>query len=228
MRERTTSALLIHGAGGGGWEWNVWRAMFEAAGLATVAPDLRPAPAGIAATRLHDYRAQMQAALLALPRPRAVIGASLGGLVALGLAGDADACVAVNPIPPAPWHTGLAARLWPDIVPWGREARLDGTRRAIPDADAASALFAFRRWRDESGAVLREAYAGVRIDSLPSRLLCVVSDRDADVPPEAADAFAQAVQADVLRLPGASHVGPLLGCGAAKAAGQVLAWLSAR
>lgn len=27
------AALLIHGAGGGAWEWDIWRAVFAARGL---------------------------------------------------------------------------------------------------------------------------------------------------------------------------------------------------
>ena len=58
----------------------------------------------VAATRLQDYQAQVRAALAALPRPRVLVGASLGGLLALDAAEGADAVVLVNPLPPVPWH----------------------------------------------------------------------------------------------------------------------------
>ena len=83
---RSRAVLLVHGAGGGGWEWNVWRGVLEAAGFQVAAPDLVPLRGDVAATRLQDYQAQVRAALAALPRPRVLVGASLGGLLALDAA----------------------------------------------------------------------------------------------------------------------------------------------
>ena len=68
-----------------------------------------------------------------------------------------------------------------------------GTRRAIPEADAAAALFAFRRWRDESGAVLREARCGIAVPRPACPMLCVVSAHDGDVPPAITRAMAEEV-----------------------------------
>src|SRR5687767_4172374 len=122
----------------------------------------------------------------------------------------------VNPLPPAPWSAALPARApYPEVVPWRRDASLASTRNALPDADAATWHWAWRQWRDDSGAVLNEARAGV----------VVVSERDDDVPASATRALATAYGASVLELPGASHVGPLLGRGAARVAGQVAEWL---
>lgn len=123
---------------------------------------------------------------------------------------------------------GLPARDWPDVVPWRRDARLASSRRALPDADDATALFAFRHWRDESGAVLRAARAGIAIARPACAVLCVASARDEDVPPRLTRALAHAWDADCLELPGASHVGPLLGRAAPAVAAQVAQWLSAR
>lgn len=218
--------VLLHGAGGGAWEWDLWRGVFEAAGLRCVVPELQPVAAGLAATRLDDYRAQLQADL---PQgPCVLIGASLGGLLALMLAEPVQpaALVLVNPLPPAPLQAGLPARDWPDIVPWGRERSLAGTRRSLFDADDATCLAAFRRWRDESGAVLREAQAGVAV--LPPRcpVLVWVSDADVDVPPQLSRGLAALYGADLMRLPQASHVGPLLGPHAARCARQTVDWLN--
>jgi len=222
------SALLVHGAGGGGWEWNVWRGVFAAHGFDVHAPDLQPSPQGLAATTFEDYRVQVRDALEALPRPRALVGASLGGLLAVANAASADALVLVNPIPPSPWHRMLPQREWPDVVPWQRDARLASTRRALPDADDASTLFAFRHWRDESGAVLRAAHAGITVEQPSCPLLCIGSVQDEDVPPATIVAFADAWGATLLRVASTSHVGPLLGRDAAAVATQVVAWLSAR
>jgi hypothetical protein len=122
----------------------------------------------------------------------------------------------------------LPPRAWPGIGPWRRDARLETTRRAVPDADEAGALFAFRHWRDESGRVMRAAYAGVDIERPPCRVLCIASQLDEDVPPALTAALALAWSADLLRVDALSHAGPLLGRDAARVATQALAWLSAR
>ncbi|WP_242110753.1 alpha/beta hydrolase [Luteimonas aquatica] len=222
------SALCVHGAGGGGWEWNVWRGALEAAGVCAHDFDLLPHPRGLAATGLEDYLAQVRERLLALPRPRALIGASLGGLLASACADRADALVLINALPPAPWHARLPVRDWPEVVPWRCEARLASTRRALPDADDTSALYAFRRWRDESGAVLRAAYAGIAVDAPSCPVLILVSERDEDVPPAIGAAWAQAWDAQLRRCPVDGHVAPLLGREAAAIAAQAGRWLSAR
>ncbi len=217
---------MLHGAGGGGWEWACWVRVFEAAGLRAVAPDLDPASTGLAATGLDDYLSQSRAALQALPRPRLLVGASLGGLLAAAIApGQADALVLVNPLPPAPWAERLPAREWPERVPWGRRARLASTRDALPDADPATALFAFRHWRDESGRVMREAHAGLDLSPPDCPVLCMASGADLDVPARVTEAMAAAWGAEWRTLEGASHVGPLLGRSATGCARDVLSWL---
>lgn len=217
-------ALLLHGAGGGGWEWARWRRVLEARGIGVEAPDLMPAPAGLAATAWADYLEQARVLLSAMPRPRLLVGASLGGLLAAAVAEAADALVLVNPLPPAPWASQLPHREWPEVVAWGREARLESTRRAIPDADPATALFAFRCWRDESGRVLREAYAGIAVSRPHCPSSCIASDGDEDVPAALTAELAAAWGADCLHLPRTSHVGPLLGRDAAAVAGRVAEW----
>lgn len=220
-------ALLLHGAGGGGWEWNVWRGVLAAKGIHTRTPDLRPATAGLVATTFDDYRGQSADALASLPRPRVVIGASLGGLLAACAADavEADALVLVNPLPPAPWSAQMPVREWPDLVPWQRDGRLAATRRALPDADDATALYAFRHWRDESGAVLRDARGGIAIPKPTCPVLCIASARDEDVPSAITGALAQAWSADLVEMAGMSHVGPLLGRDAALPAARVADWL---
>ncbi len=221
-------ALLLHGAGGGGWEWNLWRGVLAASGIEVAAPDLQPAAGGLEITTFDDYVAQARTALRALPRPRAAIGASLGGLLAMACAGEADALVLVNPLPPRPWSASLPSKDWPDVVRWRGDARLATTRRALSDADDATALFAFRHWRDESGAVLRAAQAGIDVAEPQCPVLCVVSMRDEDVPPVLTRALAREWDAELLQAASPSHVGPLLGRIAPALAGQVAGWLSAR
>lgn len=218
---------FLHGSGGGAWEWNVWARVFAARGLHVYAPDLQPSPRGLAATTLDDYIAQARVAVDAMPRPRIVVGASLGGLLALANASQADALVLVNPLPPRPWQEALPAfSKQGDIVPWASTASLGGTRRALFDADEATCIYAFRRWRDESATVLREARAGISLPLPSCPTLMIVSGKDEDVPENVSRTFADALNARVLYLPDASHVGPLLGRSAATVAEQAVDWLN--
>ena len=216
------SAVFVHGAGGGGWEWTAWARVFAAAGLSVAAPDLRAAPAGLAATTLSDYSAQVAGWLDALARPRVLVGASLGGLLAAMNADAADALVLVNPMPPQ----GLPdAPHRPAVVPWGRSASLAGTRAALPGADDAAALFAFRRWRDESGAVLNQAQAGIALARPSVPVLVIISESDQDVTPQVSIDLAKAWAATAWPVPG-GHVDPLLGRDAPALAGRALRWLT--
>ncbi len=224
------SVVLLHGAGGGAWEWALWRGVFEACGWRVQTPDFRPAIDGLERTGLADYLDQARAARAAAGPDAVLVGASLGGLIALQLAGESPppALVLVNPLPPAPWHALLPARTWPARIPWGRERSLLGTRRSLFDADEATCLEAFRQWRDESGRVLREACAGLALARPACPALVQISLDDADVPPAASLALAEALGADLLRLPATSHVGPLLGRHATRCAAQAVEWLNGR
>jgi len=219
-------ALLLHGAGGGAWEWTVWQRVFAAHGIAAHAPDLQPDAAGLEATRFAHYLEQARTAVRTLARPRLVVGASLGGLLALATAAAEalDALVLVNPLPPAPFASRLPRRAWPARVPWATTASLAGTRAAVPDADDATCLAAWRRWRDESGAVLAEAYAGIAVAEPTVPTLVLAAEADADLPFALTTEFARQLGADVLACDGDSHVGPLLGRRAAARAGLVAAW----
>lgn len=218
--------MLIHGAGGGAWEWNRWRGVLKAHALSVQVMELQPAAQGLAATELQDYAAQVRTALQALQRPRVLVGASLGGLLAAMCADEADALMLVNPLPPAPWHSRLAKRSWEAVVPWQRNARLHSTRQAMQDADDASALWAFRHWRDESGRALSQAQTGVEVAKPNCPTLFVVSGQDEDVAPEIILEWARAWQSDGLETLANSHVGPMLGAQAQAAATQAVAWLN--
>jgi pimeloyl-ACP methyl ester carboxylesterase len=222
----TRRVIMIHGAGGGAWEWNVWRGVFEAEGLDCEVLELVPEAGGIGATRLEDYVGQVGRAAR---EGDVLVGASLGGLLALACAPVVRpaALVLVNAMPPAPWHSMLPGReAYPGVIPWGSEASLAGTRAAMPDAEDAACLYAFRRWRDASGAVMNAARAGIDVAQPACPVLVMASERDEDVPMAASAALAEAFGASLIRVAGASHVGPLLGRGAAGCALQAIAWLN--
>jgi pimeloyl-ACP methyl ester carboxylesterase len=225
--------VLVHGAGGGAWEWSIWTRVLAARGWRVCAADLMPSPAGLSATTFDDYRDQVLAwcrqESVRDPRPPVLIGASLGGLLALAVAAEvaASALVLINPMPPE----GLADQgnpvSFPPVIPWARERSLSGTCRAMPDADDAARLFAYRRWRDESGLALGQASRGIGIELPDCSILVLASADDLDVPPQVSRQLATRLGADFSCVPQSSHVGPLLGRRAAFAAEQAIAWLSA-
>jgi len=103
-------AVLIHGMWGTSDVWRNWRETLEARGWHTVAPALRhheapplEPPAALGATPLGAYVDDLAARIAALPERPALIGHSMGGLIALKLAsmGLASAAVLLTPAPPA-------------------------------------------------------------------------------------------------------------------------------
>jgi pimeloyl-ACP methyl ester carboxylesterase len=233
------SALFVHGAGGGGWEWNIWARVFAAAGFSVCTPDLRSTSEGLANTQLIDYCAQVRAHCERLRQQTAggadksgdgaivLIGASLGGLLALMNSDCADALVLVNPMPPWPLNLRLPDRSrYPDLIRWGADASIESTRRSVPDADDAACLYALRRWRDESGAVMNSAKAGVVAGKPNCPVLVVASEFDVDVPYAVSAGLAEALTAQLHTAAGASHTGPLLGADATSIALRVVAWVN--
>ena len=222
------SVVCVHGAGAGGWEWGMWARMLNVRGLGVIAPDLMPAQQGLVATYFADYCEQVVAWCGATPVPPILMGSSLGGLLALSVAADVKpaALVLVNPMPPL-GVVGGGVRTWPPIVAWSRTRSLAGTRGSMPDADDAARMHAYRRWRDESGAVLNAAQAGIAIDAPSCPVLVIASGEDRDVPCETSRALAGLLGADFEKIAGASHLGPLLGRSAPVVASRVCDWLQA-
>ena len=242
-------ALFLHGAGAWGGQWAIWRRVFEAEGWTVATPDLQPAAGGIAATTLDDYRAQVREIAAMQPEGFLLVGASLGGLLAMGLVDEAaqgrapmpGALMLLNPLPPAPFADELpldaatsdavdeagSAAVAP-IRAWHSQGRFDSTRRALTGASFADQQLAFRHWRDESGAALREARDGLALPNLARALtklptLVIASDGDTEVPPPLSTRFAEAVGASLLRVPG-GHVDPVMGASAAASARSALTW----
>lgn len=219
--------LFLHGAGGGAWEWNIWIRVFKAHGFHCHALDLLPSNSGLEITSLEDYSQQVQQHLLGMAAPKIIVGASLGGLLALMNSELADALVLINPMPPAPWHAQMPGRdNYPDVIPWQTNASLQGTRRALFDADEMTCLFALRHWRNESGLVMNDAMQGEEIVRPKCLLLVIASEKDADVPFLLSRNVAQDMNASFIQLPDSSHVGPLLGRNAAQCALQTVAFLN--
>ena len=224
------TALFLHGAGGGGWEWRFWEPVFQARGWRTHAPDLMPAPGGLERTRLADYAAQAErAAVSESDRPLVLVGASMGGLLALMTARALKpaALVLVNAVPPKGVSKKTPPADYPPVVKWA-DGPLKETRDAMLDSDEATIRLAWKRWRDESGAVMNALGRGVEVPDPPCPILVMIGGRDTDVSPETSLALAARLGADVFRYAATSHVGPLLGRRAPEIAADAERWLTTR
>lgn len=76
----TASLLLVHGAGSGPWVFDDWPAAFPE--LEVAAADLQEG-LDVSRASMHDYARRVVARAERLPRPFALCGWSMGGLVAL-------------------------------------------------------------------------------------------------------------------------------------------------
>ena len=223
-----TVAVMLHGAGGGAWEYERWQPIFIAAGYGVVANDLLPAVEGLPTTTFDGYCQQVYAWIP--PQQRILlIGASMGGLLALKVAEAIQpaALVLVNSVPPAGVAPRRTAKSYPSIVRW-TNGPLEETRSALFDSDEATIQWAWPRWRDESGAVLNEIAAGIAVQRPACPTLVVLGEQDTDIPYQTGLALATWANADVLLFHGMSHVGPLLSQRAEEVAQMVVAWCQQR
>jgi pimeloyl-ACP methyl ester carboxylesterase len=217
------TVVLVHGAGGGGWEWDKWRTPFERGGWRVVAPDLQPTEAGLEGTTFRDYVRQVERWA---PKEGDVVlvGASMGGILALKAAEKIrpKAIVLVNAVPP----DQSSGKSYPAVVRWAN-GPLKDSEDSMPDSDPETIRFAWKRWRDESGPVLNEIVRGVAVERPLCPVLVVIGDRDLDIPPASQRQAAERFGADVIEYRGMSHVGPLLGVRAPEVAATVLDWARA-
>ena len=223
-------AVMIHGAGGGGWEYRFWKPVFEKSGWKVIAPDLQPATGGLAKTTFTNYVNQVVGWVPKSHGKVVIIGASLGGILALKAADQIkpSAVIIVNGVPPSavPRKENSSQEI-PDIIRWAK-GPLKDTRDAMPDSDEKTILWAHPQWRDESGAVLRETRTGVSTTPPSCPVLVIIGRNDTDIPPADSRATAAWAKADIFEYANTSHVGPLLGRRASKIATDVTTWLKSR
>jgi pimeloyl-ACP methyl ester carboxylesterase len=194
-----------------------------------VAPDLLPAKGDYAKTSFSDYTDQVVKWGTAARRPLVVVGASMGG--ALVLASSVrlkpDLIVLVDSVAPAGVPVEHTEAEVPDIVHWAN-GPIEDTLAAMPDSDQKTVNWAWKRWRDESGAVMRALSKGVEAPKPACPVLVVWGAKDKDVPLETGRKLAEFCGADFKVYAGTSHVGPLMGRRAKEIAGDVLAWANVR
>lgn len=219
------TAVMVHGAGGGGWEYEFWSKEFQAKGWTVVAKDLEPVSKGLAATTFSDYQKQVESWARGAKRPLVLVGASMGGGLVLKAAEKLkpDAVILVNSILPKGIAEPSKAEPYPAVIKWAN-GPLKDTEDAMPDADRKTVLWAWKRWRDESGAVMNEIRRGIDVKKPKCPVLAIIGSKDTDVPPDGSVKFAKSLEADWFCFADMSHVGPLMGRRAGEAAEFALAW----
>ncbi|RYG34674.1 alpha/beta hydrolase [bacterium] len=219
-------AIFVHGAGGGGWEWIVWKREFERLGYEVRSPDLLPVKGGLAKTKLGDYVDQVVRSAGGR-RPTVLVGASMGGMLALLAAPrlKPEKLVLVCSTVPASIYRNPKAN-YPPLIRWANGSYSD-TVASMPDSTEEMRRFAHPRWRDESGAVLTRIAQGVWAKPPTMPTLVVIPEADGDIPPARQAALARWAKAEKKGYPGMSHVGPLLSKKAEQVAWDVLTWLGA-
>lgn len=220
--------IMVHGAGGGGWEYDLWKPVFAKAGARVIARDLVPSKGGLEKTHFEDYVQQVRSWIPQGTKP-VLIGASMGGILALKVAElvHPAAVVLVNsappagvgPVPPAPKH--------PAVVRWAN-GPLKDTRDAMPDSDEKTILWAWPRWRDESGTVMNTIGKRVVAQKPKCPVLSVLGTNDTDVKFKTGLALAEWASADVHIYAGMSHVGPLMSKRSGEVAESIIRWLEKR
>lgn len=220
--------LMVHGAGGGGWEYDFWKPVFEKEGFTVIAKDLLPHQDDYAKTTVDHYLAQIKSWNPQAQRP-ILIGASMGGILALKAAEDLDplAIVLINAVPPKGIGPTKPTTDIPDIMVW-KDGPFQDTVDSIPDSDRKTQEWAHKLWRNESGQVLRALRTGLEVKTPTCPVLVIISAEDTDILPQTSQALAAKYKADIHTYSKTSHVGPLLGKRAKEIATQTLQWLQNR
>lgn len=220
--------VMIHGAGGGGWEYDKWVPVFERQGWKVIHPDLVPTRGKYELTKFRDYVDQV---IKWTPKKGRIvyIGASMGGILALKAneRRPADAVVLVNSVGPKGVGEHKLTTPNPAVVRWAN-GPLKDTEDSMPDSDRETILWAWKRWRDESGAVMNQIRKGISTKKPHCPVMVVLGEKDTDVPHATGLALAKWALADTKTYPGMSHVGPLMSTRAEEVAATVATWLDSK
>jgi pimeloyl-ACP methyl ester carboxylesterase len=146
------SMLLVHGSGSGPWAFDGWSESFPASTV--VAVDLQEG-LDVAHASIDDYAAAVARAAAVLPRPLALVGWSLGGLVAMVAASTVspEALVLLDASPPREVQ-GL------------RE--VDPRPGTFDPVEAGAQPPPGMRYRRESSLAMGERDRGVTVPGLPA------------------------------------------------------------
>ncbi len=222
--EQKPVALMIHGAGGGGWEYHYWQQPFKDAGFEVIAPDLLPTQNDYAKTTFPDYLAQIQIHGKS-KKPLVLIGASMGGILALKSAETLhpDLIILINSVPPKGIGPQKESKAYPSIVEWAN-GPIEDTRASLPDGDEATIAWAHPQWRNESGTVMNAIRQGITVTKPACPVLVIIGEDDTDISAATSRALAAWASADTFAYAKTSHIGPLMGHRRAEIATAAANW----
>jgi pimeloyl-ACP methyl ester carboxylesterase len=226
--------VLVHGAANSASVWTYWQRELAARGWASYALDLRAHGVNdaidLSRTTMQDYADDVRGAIQQLDAKPAVMGWSMGGLVAMMAAarGEAIACVALAPSKPVrAINTSVALRdgeFGPEE--YGITSLDVDDQPAMPDLDVEERAIALASLGKESRRARDERKRGVVIESLPCPLLIVTGSADRQFPTSTYDGLW--LPAERIEVEGASHWGLVLSRRAiAGVVGDVVGWLEA-
>jgi pimeloyl-ACP methyl ester carboxylesterase len=208
--------VLVHGAANSALVWTFWQRALADRGYVSHAVDLRghgaSAPADLSLATMRDYADDVRAAIETLSAPPALLGWSMGGLVAMICAagGGVSACVTLAPSTPA--AAVDAARIIEagefDASYYGITSDDPDDQPAMPDLDREERLVALASLGKESRYARGERAAGIIVPPLACPLLVVCSEADRQWPPSRYADFA--LPAERMTLTDASHWGLVL------------------
>ncbi len=214
--------LLVHGMFGGAWQFAEWQRRLLARGRSSVAIDLRAhgssdPDSDVGRLSLDDYVDDARRAARELGRP-AIVGHSMGGLIAQKLA-EEDAVAAAALVCPGPprWIPALSAGLLARMARYS--AALLFSRALVPRRADAEALFldrlplaerddVFARLRPESGRAARQlALGAIAVDAgrVKCPVLVIGAAGDHFLPPRIARAIARKYGAEYREYDGHGH-----------------------
>lgn len=230
LTDQKPIVVMVHGAGGGGWEYDFWKPVWTKAGFEVIANDLEPVAGDYAKTEFADY--ERQVVTWAKPTSKApliLVGASMGGILSLKAAESLRpaAIVLVNSVPPARVGQPSAGKPYPPVIQW-KGGPVQDTRDSLPDGDEKTVQFCVPRWRDESGSVLNSIRAGIAVRKPECPVLVIIGEADTDVSPADSHALAKWANADSFSYAKTSHIGPLFGFRREEISAQIINWVKGR
>ena len=220
--------IMVHGGFCGGWAFDAFRAPFEAAGHACLAPDLRGHGTGsrsVAGVSMSDFARDIADLIAAEPAPPVLIGHSMGGLVAMMAAARARVSGLILLAPSPPWGVAggsleeAASALslhalgpfWLQAIePDYASARLYSLDRLETEARRKT----FNSMTAESGRALWETLnwwidpfmtTSVAVDRIKAPALVMVGAKDMIHPPATVRQTAERLGADFRVFEGMSH-----------------------
>lgn len=208
--------ILIHGAANSARVWQFWQTELASRGWSSHALDLRghgsAEAVDLSKTRMSDYAEDVMALARGLRYRPALVGWSMGGLVAMMAAqsGDAVACVGLAPsIPARLSNASVAIRSGVfGAEEYGIVDRDPERQPMMHDLDREERVVALESLSLESRLARDERTAGIVIERLDCPLAVVTGASDAQWPRARYDGLH--LPRTHIEIPGASHWGLVL------------------